>query len=414
SAQPRETQGPDVPTSRRQNERPVVRAKHPMSQVSGVVSAAAAALVLGCGLAACAEEPDGSRPGSGRTNPTETTPAETSPSESAPGRSSAPTASTPRVVSTVASGLTTPWGLVFLPNGDALVSERDTARIKRIDTAGRVTTVGTVPGVVSPEETSEGGLLGLAFADDVVYAYFTSQDDNRIVAMPYDGRRLGAPKVILDGIPQSSIHNGGRLLFGPDGYLYVTTGDGGDGSNSQDPESLGGKILRITTEGAPAPDNPFENSPVWSLGHRNPQGLAFDPQKRLWAAEFGQNEWDEVNLIRPGANYGWPDVEGRSDDPDSFAEPLAVWGTDEASPSGLAYAQGSLWMAALRGERLWRIPLDGASLAGDPTDFFEGEYGRLRTITPAPDGSLWLTESNTDGRGDPEEGSDRILRVELS
>ncbi|HEY6738683.1 MAG TPA: PQQ-dependent sugar dehydrogenase [Actinopolymorphaceae bacterium] len=357
--------------------------------------------------------------------------------QSAPDRTSTPTAtkepsptgspttrepavSTVSVAGAVAQELTSPWGLVFLPNGDALLSERDTALVKRITPSGRVSRVGRIPGVISPDRTSEGGLLGLAYRDKTLYAYFTSEhDDNRIVKMAYDparpGAGLGEPEVILDGIPSASFHNGGRIVFGPDGHLYVGTGDGADTSNSQDMDSLGGKILRITTDGDPAPDNPFGDSPVWSLGHRNPQGLAFDPDGRLWASEFGQDTWDELNLIRPGNNYGWPEVEGEGGG-DEFVDPLAVWGTDEASPSGLAYAGGALWMAGLGGDRLWRIDVDGDRVVGEPKAYFTREYGRLRTIEPAPDGSLWLTTSNTDGRGEEYRRSDddRILRLTLS
>ena len=149
-----------------------------------------------------------------------------------------------------------------------------------------------------------------------------------------------------------------------------------------------------------------------SLGHRNPQGIAWDDDDRLWAAEFGQDTWDELNLIEPGSNYGWPDCEGRCDD-DGVVDPKAQWGTDEASPSGIAYADGAIWMAGLGGDRLWRIAVDGEEVVGEPKAFFTGEYGRLRTIEVAPDGSLWLTTSNTDGRGDPGPDDDRILRVTL-
>ena len=178
---------------------------------------------------------------------------------------------------------------------------------------------------------------------------------------------------------------------------------------AQDLGSLGGKILRITADGDPAPGNPDPDSPVWSYGHRNIQGLAFDDDDRLWASEFGAADWDELNLIRPGRNYGWPLVEGRGDQP-GLVDPQVVWRTTEASPSGLAWLDGRLWLGALRGERLWRVEVSGR--ASDPADFFVGELGRIRTVVPAPDGRLWITTSNLDGRGEPGPDDDQILVVD--
>lgn len=314
---------------------------------------------------------------------------------------------TPTVTDTIATGLQAPWSIAFLPGGDALLSERDSARILRIDTDGTRSEVGKVPGV-TPD--GEGGLLGIAVHEQLLYAYFTAADDNRIVRMAYDGG-LGEPEVIFDGIPKASFHNGGRMAVGPDGMLYVGTGDAGDSEQAQDTGALGGKILRMTPDGAPAPDNPVEDSVVYSWGHRNVQGLAFDSQDRLWASEFGQDTWDELNLVRPGDNHGWPEAEGVSDN-DEFVDPVAQWSTDEASPSGIAISDGVVWMAALRGERLWAIPIDG-DRAGRPKDFFVEEYGRLRDVVAAPDGSLWVLTNNTDGRGSPASDDDRLLRITL-
>ncbi|MET9021123.1 PQQ-dependent sugar dehydrogenase [Actinopolymorpha sp. NPDC004070] len=327
----------------------------------------------------------------------------------------------PRVAGTVATGLAAPWGIAFLPDRSALVAERDTGRVRRIlpgaagrDQGGRPGEVGRVPGVQSG---GEGGLLGLAVGptfdkEPYVYAYLTTARDNRIVRMRYVGRRLGTPEVLVSGIPSAGVHNGGRLVFGPDGMLYAGTGDASDTDNAQNRRSLGGKILRLTPDGKPAPGNPFGDSPVWSYGHRNVQGLAFDPGGRLWASEFGQDTWDELNLIRRGGNYGWPQAEGVSQDRRSL-DPVAQWPTSEASPSGLAYADGALWMAGLRGHRLWRIPVRDGHRTGEPQAYLTGTYGRLRTIAVAPDGSLWLSTSNTDGRGAPEPGDDRVLRLRL-
>lgn len=377
---------------------------------------AAAALLLTAG---CSSD-DGGSPGEGGAAAPSSTAAGSSPSGRA-AEETPPAKGSVKVVRTVAEGLNTPWGLAPLPDGDLLVSSRDEATITRVDAkTGRKTELGEVPGV-SP--AGEGGLMGLALSPDyasdhMIYAYFTSASDNRIVRVLYDeqrptGEQLGAPDTIFKGIPKGFIHNGGRIAFGPDKMLYAGTGESGDTGLSQDKESLGGKILRMTPEGEPAPGNPVADSPVYSYGHRNVQGLAWDAEQRLFAAEFGQDTWDELNAIKPGDNYGWPEVEGKSDNA-KYRSPLAQWGTDDASPSGIAYAEGSIWMAGLKGQRLWRVPLDGTEASADPQAFLEGEYGRLRTVVPAGGDKLWVTTSNTDGRGSPEDGDDRILEVQVT
>jgi glucose/arabinose dehydrogenase len=311
---------------------------------------------------------------------------------------------------TVASGLDVPWGVAFLPNGDALVAERPTGRIVRISRGGgRPRTVMRIPGVVAD---GEGGLLGLAVSpryasDRLVYAYFTSGSDNRIVRFTLGGQ----VEPILTGLQKASIHDGGRIAFGPDGMLYAGVGDAGNSDSAQNRSSRNGKILRIAPDGSIPRGNPFPGSPVWSLGHRNVQGLAWDRAGRLWATEFGQNTWDEVNLIRKGRDYGWPTVEGKGGTQGGrFTNPLVTWRTGEASPSGAAVLGGSLYVGALRGERLWRIPLRGASV-GRPRSLLGGRFGRLRTVIAAPGGGLWVTTSNRDGRGSPTSGDDRIVRV---
>ncbi|WUT01361.1 PQQ-dependent sugar dehydrogenase [Streptomyces sp. NBC_00708] len=350
-----------------------------------------------------------------------------SPSVSRPPADQPPAKGSAKVVSTLTEGLNSPWGLAALPGGDLLVGSRDKGTITRIDAeTGKKKLLGTVPGVAP---AGEGGLLGIAVSPDfgtdhLVYAYFTTASDNRIARMIYDenastpGQSLGAPDTILRGIPKGSIHNGGRIAFGPDRALYAGTGETGDGDRSQDKESLAGKILRMTPDGEPLHGNPEADSVVYSYGHRNVQGLAWDAEKRLWASEFGQDTWDELNLIEPGGNYGWPDVEG-TEHQKGFHDPVAQWKTSEASPSGIAYAKGSIWMAGLRGERLWRIPLsfeDGAAKEplADPQAFLEGEYGRLRTVLAAGGDKLWLVTSETDGRGTPKSGDDRILLVQVT
>ncbi|MFD0153888.1 PQQ-dependent sugar dehydrogenase [Streptomyces sp. NPDC055721] len=317
------------------------------------------------------------------------------------------------VAGTLTEGLASPWGLAELPGGDLLVSSRDEGTITRVDgKTGAKTPLGEVPGVV---RAGEGGLLGIAVRDGWVYAYLTAAHDNRIVRMRYgggDGDRLGVPQPVLTGIPKGFVHNGGRIAFGPDGMLYAGTGETGLTGLAQDRSSLGGKILRMTPEGRPAPGNPFPGSVVYSYGHRNVQGIAWDAEGRLWAAEFGQDTWDELNLVRPGRNYGWPEVEGRAGKA-GFVDPVAQWSPSEASPSGIAYARGAIWMAGLRGERLWRVPISGTERSGEPEAFLKGTYGRLRTVLAGGDGRLWLVTSETDARGTPEDGDDRILRLEV-
>ncbi|MEU6845082.1 PQQ-dependent sugar dehydrogenase [Streptomyces sp. NPDC046716] len=377
--------------------------------------AACAALLLSAG---CSSGNDGN-PGESRT-PTGRSGADT------PGASASPGAVPPakgsvRVVRTVTENLKSPWGLAPLPEDGLLVSSRDEGTITRVDTdTGKKTELGSVPGVAP---AGEGGLLGLALSPDfasdhMVYAYFTTASDNRVARMIYDekkpaGEQLGAPDTVFKGIPKGTNHNGGRIAFGPDGLLYVGTGETYRTELAQDRKSTGGKILRLTPEGRPAPGNPFGDSPVYSYGHRNVQGLAWDSDKRLWASEFGQDTWDELNDIVAGDDYGWPDAEGKSDDAE-YHDPIAQWRTSEASPSGIAYAKGSIWMAGLRGERLWRVPLDRTKAAHDPQAFLKGEYGRLRTVVAAGGDKLWLVTSETDSRGTPGKGDDRILELKVS
>ncbi|MFD3442093.1 PQQ-dependent sugar dehydrogenase [Streptomyces sp. NPDC058685] len=326
-----------------------------------------------------------------------------------------------KVVSTLTENLKSPWGVAALADGDLLVGSRDEGTVTRVDVeTGKQTEIGSVPGV-SPE--GEGGLLGLAvspnFASDhQVYAYFTTESDNRIARMLYDerkppGQQLGAPDTVLRDIPKGSIHNGGRIAFGPDKMLYAGTGETGETGLAQDKKSLGGKILRMTPDGQPVHGNPDADSVVYSWGHRNVQGLAWDSEKRLWASEFGQNTWDELNLIEPGKNYGWPEVEGKGGG-SGFVQPVAVWKTSEASPSGIAYAEGSIWMAGLRGERLWRIPLAGTKASADPQSFLAEEHGRLRTVLAVGGSELWLVTSETDNRGTPAAGDDKILKLKVT
>ncbi|GAB3876771.1 hypothetical protein GCM10028802_15500 [Terrabacter terrigena] len=312
---------------------------------------------------------------------------------------------------TLLAGLDIAWSVAVLPDGSALVSERNTGRVHHVPkpgTGGQATVVGRLP-IFRTE--GEGGLLGLAVAPDfdtepVLYAYYTTESDNRIAAVAWQDGRLGEPKVIFSGIPSGRRHDGGRIAFGPDGYLYVGTGEAGDTGLSQNLDSLGGKILRITRDGDPAPGNPFGGSPVWSYGHRNVQGLAWDSRKRLWASEFGQDTWDELNLIEAGRNYGWPEVEGRQDNPD-YVDPVAQWSTDEMSPSGIAVGpDGAVYMAALRGESVWRVPVSADGSAGKATRHLNRTYGRIRDIQFVGN-RVWITTSNNNR-------NDRLLSLPLS
>jgi glucose/arabinose dehydrogenase len=319
---------------------------------------------------------------------------------------------------TVATGLNVPWGIAVLPDGSALVSLRDQARIVRITPGGQAGRVPTnradrrIDGVVPG---GEGGLLGIALSptyatDHVVYAYFTAANDNRIARMTYLSGQLSRPTVIFSGIPKGSNHDGGRIAFGPDGMLYAGTGEGGVPGRAQDRHSLGGKILRLTADGKIPAGNPFERSPIWTYGHRNVQGLAWDSDGNMYASEFGQNTWDELNLIVKGHNYGWPVVEGighRS----GYTDPLRVWHTDQASPSGIAIVHDVVYLAALRGERLWQIPLT-ANGTRTPRALLQGTYGRLRAVAAGPDGGLWILTNNT-ARGTPRAGDDKLVEIPI-
>lgn len=312
----------------------------------------------------------------------------------------------PRRGRTLASGLVIPWGIAFLPDGDALVSERASAHVYRVSRTGGKRRVGRVPGV--RDDAGEGGLLGLAlhprFADNRwVYAYLSAASDNRVVRFRYAEGRIGRPEVLVAGIPTSSIHNGGRLTFGPDGLLYVSTGEAGRRELAQNRDSLGGKILRVTPTGGVPGGNPF-GSRVWTWGHRNVQGLAFDSRGRLWATELGEKTRDELNRIVKGHNYGWPDVEG-GDGKGGFHDPFVVWSpTSTSSPSGLAITRGRAWVGALQGECLFSVKLTEPDRKR-VRRHLAGDLGRLRTVERAPDGSLWVTTSNG--------SDDRVVRILL-
>jgi glucose/arabinose dehydrogenase len=379
--------------------------RHPSEQRERLVPASAFALIVAL-LTGCTGSP--SSPGSAATPETSVSQG-TIPAQGGSASSGSPAAGAgqatpgspqvPEVAQKLDVGLQLPWSVVFLPDGTAVVSERDSAKVKSIRN-GQAVTLGEVPGV---DPGGEGGLLGLALSpgfatDRWLYAYFTSSGDNRIARMKLTGDAggtltLGAPEVIFSGMPKASTHNGGRIRFGPDGFLYVGTGDSQRREQPQDTNALGGKILRLTQEGRPAPGNPFGDNPVYSYGHRNVQGLAWDEDGRLWASEFGPDVDDELNLITPGGNYGWPTVTG-APGRSGLIDAKVVWpSTSDASPSGLEIVDGVAYTGALRGQRLWAIPLEGET-AGSPVAYFTGEYGRLRDVARAPDGTLWVISNN--------------------
>ena len=323
--------------------------------------------------------------------------------------------SDPFTVSTLVSGLDTPWDLAWGPDGMIWVSERG-GRISRVDPAsGTRSTAGTV----SVYESGEGGLMGIAFHPDFVrepflYAMHTYSSNrganNKLVRMRWDGRVLGAAETLLDEIPGGGIHNGSRIAVGPDRMLYVTTGDAGSSGLAQVRASLAGKVLRLTLDGKPAPDNPFGNA-TWSYGHRNGQGLVFHPSGTLYETEQGPSDNDEVNIIRRGANYGWPDVHG--------TEPIAAWtptiaicGADLYLSDKIRGWRNSLLATSLKGSTLYRLALsaDGSRITSRET-FLGDRYGRLRDVLVAPNGDVFIATSNRDGRGSPTREDDRILRL---
>lgn len=350
-----------------------------------------------------------------------------------PAGNAAPVPNVVLEATTVTSGLDTVWELVWGPDGAIWMTERG-GRISRVDPAtGTRTTVGQVP----VAEIGEGGLMGLALHPDfatqpwvyVAHTYSSGGTRNRVIRMRYDGAALGAPQVLVQDIPGSSIHNGSRLVIGPDRLLYVTTGDASDASIAQNRDALAGKILRLTLEGQPAPGNPFGTA-IYTYGHRNPQGIAFAPGGALYVTEHGPSDNDEVNRIEAGRNYGWPDVHGRCDSDigpselsfcsaNSVAEPLAHW-TPTIAPAGLAYYdaplipqfRGSLLFVTLKDATLYQVTLGGDGRSAQSIDtHFVRDFGRVRAILVAPDGSIYLGTSNRDGRGTPMPADDRIIRV---
>lgn len=316
----------------------------------------------------------------------------------------------------VAEGLSIPWEIVFLPNGDLLVTER-AGTLKRIGSNREVLTVEGVSHI------GEGGLLGMALHPDFertqwLYLYFTTNRKgrffNQVVRYQFDGKSLLKEVVIVDNIPSVGGHSGGRIEFGPDGHLYITAGDAQEPQLAQDINSLAGKILRVKEDGSIPPDNPFGNK-VYSYGHRNPQGLAWDSKGRLWATEHGpsgaQSGFDELNRIEKGANYGWPIIKGDEEE-DGMRTPVVHSGPhDTWAPAGAVYVGTSVFFTGLRGQSIYEVEINEDGSVMRMTAHLRKDFGRLRALVEGPDGYLYVTTSNTDGRGVPQVGDDKIIRI---
>ncbi|MBI2049412.1 PQQ-dependent sugar dehydrogenase [Candidatus Roizmanbacteria bacterium] len=322
--------------------------------------------------------------------------------------------SSPRL-SIVAGSLEVPWALAFLPDKSILFTERE-GRVRLIDSNGNLN---PNPLLVLDDvkQISESGLHGIAIhpnfsGNQSVYLYYTyegneNQTLNRVVRFKFENNVLSEKTIIVDQIPGAPNHDGGRIKFGPDKLLYITTGDAQNPSLSQNTNSLAGKILRVTDDGKPAPGNPFGNE-VLSYGHRNPQGITWDNEGRLWETEHGQSATDELNLIEGGKNYGWPDIRG-DQAKDGMEIPILHSGSDTWAPGGAAFINGSIFFAGLRGQTLYEAVINDANVT--LKEHFKGELGRIREVVVGPDNMLYITTSNRDGRGNPNADDDKIIRV---
>lgn len=353
-------------------------------------------------------------------------PRPTSQTSSSPTNSTTPTGQTKDYSRTevLAENLSVPWDIVFLPEGDILFTER-AGKVKRLFLSSDQH-VGDVFVAADVLQQGESGLHGIALHPDFannkyVYLYYTfsangNNTQNKVVRYTYDGGTFKNPTTVVNNIPGALFHDGGRIAFGKDGYLYITTGDAQDPSLAQNLNSLGGKVLRVTDTGSPAPGNPYKNS-IYSYGHRNPQGITWDDNGNLWETEHGPSGTgsdccrDEVNLIRPGQNYGWPEITGSETKPGMLA-PIVQSGTSEVwAPAAIAYSNGSLYFAGLRGAALFQAKVNADNTISQVTAHLKNELGRIRAVTKGPDGMLYISTSNRDGRGAPKTGDDKIIRV---
>jgi glucose/arabinose dehydrogenase len=314
----------------------------------------------------------------------------------------------------IVQDLNTPWEMVFLPEGDILITERQGILKRR----GEINEDYQIEGVY---QIGEGGLLGLALHPDFeknryLYLYFTYQQGesikNKVERFFYTlDRKLKDKKVIIDNIPAAVFHNGGRIIFGPDKHLYITTGDALEAKLAQDLKSLAGKILRLKDDGTIPKDNPFKNA-IWSFGHRNPQGLVFDDKGRLWATEHGASGNDEINLIEKGKNYGWPEIQGDQEKA-GMEKPIIHSGKETWAPASLVWQNNSLFFVGLRGKSLYRVDFDSDGRVKEIKNYFKDEFGRLRILKVGPDNFFYLGTSNRDGRGIPRENDDKIIKLRI-
>jgi quinoprotein glucose dehydrogenase len=383
------------------------------------------AVAVAAALSACGS--DTGKPGAGSTV-TDDTPPMTTPTDAPPattaGDAPVRAAGSEPEVQVLARGLEVPWDIAFLPDGEgALVTERP-GRIRLMDMDGRLREEPVAEVDVFNE--GEAGLMGIAldpeFADDEQYAYLmaTVGDANQLQRWEWEDGRLERDAVLIDDIPGAPNHDGGTLRFGPDGDLYVPTGDAGKKERSQDRGSLAGKILRLTPEQYRG-DGRVSDPEMYSIGHRNPQGLSWQPGTgRMFAAEHGPSGWDgpggddEINIVRRGSNYGWPRVQGEAGGA-GLTGPVWLW-SDAVAPSGATFVtrEGSSWtgdlmVATLRGSALRRLDVEGAKVSGE--EKVVDDFGRMRAVVEAPDGTLWVTTSNRDDYGQERKGDDRVIRV---
>lgn len=325
-------------------------------------------------------------------------------------------------LTTIVEGLEVPWAIVFLPDNSMLVTER-AGRVRRVTSTGQLEEKPLLELSVVKEIQGEGGLHGITLHPDFeknkyVYVYYTyenigNESLNRVVRYTYENNTLTENKIIIDKIPGALFHDGGRIKFGPDNDLYITTGDAQNPSLAQDTKSLAGKILRVTDEGSVPSDNPF-GTHIYSYGHRNPQGITWDDTGRLWSTEHGpsgsgvNSGRDELNLIKPGSNYGWPEITG-DQIRNGMSSPVAQSGSETWAPGGAAFLEGSIYFVGLRGQALYKATIQGEEAI--ITEYLKGELGRIREVVLGPDNMLYITTSNKDGRGIPETGDDKIIRV---
>ncbi|KKR87045.1 MAG: Quinoprotein glucose dehydrogenase [Candidatus Curtissbacteria bacterium GW2011_GWA1_41_11] len=319
------------------------------------------------------------------------------------------------LLSTVAKNLEVPWAIAFLPDGGILVTERP-GRVRLIDKNGNLQNE-PISQISAVEQFGEGGLMGIALhpefeKNNFVYLYYTYAGDqdntlNRVSRFTFDKKSLKDETIIVNAIPGNRFHNGGRIKFGSDGFLYITTGDSQDPSLAQDTNSLAGKILRVTENGSPAPDNPFANL-IFTYGHRNPQGIAWDSKGRLWETEHGNTATDELNLIEIGQNYGWPTIRGDQTQ-EGMKSPVIHSGDQTWAPAGAAFLNGSIFFAGLRGQALFEAKIENGKT--NLVEHLKGQLGRLREVVVGPDNMLYITTSNRDGRGVPTSDDDKIIRL---